>query len=139
MSRSGYSDDYYEAFPNAEYLYSYNVDRAIQGKRGQKFLRDLITALDAMPVKRLIQGYLVNDGEVCTIGAVGISRGIDMNNLDPDDSCLVAKKFGISECLVREITFQNDEHGDFGYHEDETPEQTWRRMRDWATKCLAKI
>jgi len=37
------------------------------GRRGQKFLRDLIVALDEMPVKRLIKNDLHAHGEVCTL------------------------------------------------------------------------
>lgn len=136
MSRSGYSEDYDELFPNAGMLYARNVERATQGKRGQAFLRDLIQALDAMPVKRLIAGDLVHGGEVCAIGALGVARGIDMSNLNPEDADRVAKRFGIAECLARETVFQNDEHGDFWYHKEESPEERWQRMRDWAAGNL---
>ena len=138
MSRSGYSEDYDELFPNAGMFYARNVERAMEGKRGQKFLRELIQALDAMPVKRLIAEDLVRDGEVCAIGALGLSRGVDMSDLDPEHADRVADRFGIAECLAREVTFQNDEHGDFWHHDTESPEARWQRMRNWAARNLKK-
>lgn len=51
MSRSGYNDD----IDNwALIKWRGQVASAIRGKRGQKMLRDLLAALDAMPEKSLI-------------------------------------------------------------------------------------
>ena len=132
MSRSGYIDDYDDVFPNTYWLYMANVDRAVNGKRGQKFFRDCLAALDAMPEKRLITESLVADGEYCTLGVLGNARGIDMTGLNPDDARRVGKVFGIAECIAREAVFENDENG-WRYNEakDETPEQRWVRMRAW--------
>ncbi len=136
MSRSGYSEDYDDQFPNASALYSRNVERATEGKRGQKFFRDLLAALDDMPVKRLITEELVREGEVCALGALGHARGVDMSNIYPEDAPNVGKLFGIAECLAREVVFQNDEQGDFRSSEEESPEERWKRMRAWAEQCL---
>ena len=73
MSRSGYTDD--PVNPERMALYRQAVRRAIQGKRGQRLLADLVKALDAMPVKRLITGALVDDGEACALGVVALGRG----------------------------------------------------------------
>lgn len=127
MSRSGYTEDYDELFPNSLALYRRNVERTIDGKRGQAFLRDLLTALDGMPVKRLISDSLALDGEVCAIGALGRFRGVDMQDIDPEDAPLIGRTFGITEILAREVVFENDE----GVWSSETPEERWQRMRSW--------
>ena len=61
MSRSGYvdCDD-----PLAAGRWSAQVKSAMRGKRGQAFLRELASAMDAMPVKELIADELINsEGE----------------------------------------------------------------------------
>lgn len=125
MSRSGYSDD--GDYNNTIGLYRHAVDRAIAGKRGQAFMRELAAALDAMPVKELIAEELAEAGHVCAIGAVGLARGIDMSALDPEDPEGVGVTFGISETMAREIVFVNDENGPWR----ETPANRWKRMRAW--------
>jgi hypothetical protein len=135
MSRSGYSEDYDETFPNAGALYSENVNRAIQGKRGQAFMRDLVLALDALPEKRLISESLVHDGEVCAIGAVGLARGVDMSGVNPDDAARVGKMFGIAEAMAKEVVYQNDEGAPYWLGE-ETPEARWSRVREWAVSQI---
>ena len=131
MSRSGYSDD-------GEFLdlYRANVDRAIAGKRGQTFLRELAAALDAMPVKRLIPGELEINGEVCALGAIGVKRGLDMSDVELYDPSDVAKLFGIARCLAAEIEYINDE--DWEAPPNETPEQRWARVRRWVEDNIVR-
>lgn len=139
MSRSGYSEDYEdydEEFPNAGALYHTSVLNAIYGKRGQKFIRDLVSALDALPEKRLISESLIREGAVCAIGAVGLARGIDMTDINPEDARKVGELFGIAPRMAREIVFENDEAGSYYQMRDETPEGRWTRMRDWAARHL---
>jgi hypothetical protein len=129
VSRSGYSDDVWGSEYN---LYRGAVDAAIYGKRGQQMLRELRDALDAMPVKRLVRGELeTTDGEVCALGCLGRTRGVDMGDLDPDDAKSVAKAFNIAESLAREVVFLNDEDS-----WSETPEQRWQQMRSWCDKHI---
>jgi hypothetical protein len=125
MSRSGYSDD---LEPLALGRWRAQVKSAIRGKRGQAFLREMLDALDAIPAKRLIVEDLVNGGEVCALGSVGVKRGIDMKPLDPHDPQRLSSVFGIAHQLVSEIEYENDECGS-----NETPEQRWQRMRDWVS------
>ena len=141
MSRSGYSDD----FDGPElHLYRGAVQSAIGGRRGQAFLRDMLTAMDAMPVKRLIahdlaapdlvsfsHWGLIEAESVCAIGAVGKARGIDMRDIDPEDSEAVAKAFGIADSMAREITFMNDEAWWRA-----TPEERFVRMRTWIVENI---
>lgn len=58
MSRSGYIDDYDDDNGSLA-MYRGQVASAMRGKRGQAFLRGLLSALDEMPEKRLIAGHLV--------------------------------------------------------------------------------
>lgn len=105
------------------------VNASIKGKRGQKLLHELATGMDAMPAKRLIANELVTAGDFCALGVVGINRGLDMAEIDPEDSAEVAKQFDIADALAREIVFVNDEMGSW----KETPEQRWVRVRAWVT------
>jgi len=131
MSRSGYVDDYED--PGALNRWRANVERTLRGKRGQTFLRDLAASLDAMPVKELISGELVeSDGSMCAIGTVAASRGIDLNTLDPSDWDAVAGAFRISSVMAREIVYENDEAGPW----KETPADRWKRMRAWVDAWL---
>jgi hypothetical protein len=82
VSRSGYSDDCNERELN---LWRGTVARAIRGKRGQAFLREMRDALDAMPEKRLAEGVLATEGECCAMGAVAVRRGLDTVEIDETD------------------------------------------------------
>lgn len=137
MSRSGYCDDMEDQWAMIRWRGA--VKSAIRGKRGQSLLRELIAALDAMPKKALCVGELVTtEGEVCTLGAVGLARGIDMRGVDPEEPEHVAAAFGIARALAQEIVWENDENA-WRYRDQrlETPEERWQRMRDWAVKNLA--
>ena len=83
-------------------------------------------ALDVLPVKRLVKNELEADGEVCTLGAVGLKRGLPMTSLDPEDHDSIADAFGIAGAMAREIMYLNDEEGN-----EETPEARYERMRAW--------
>lgn len=129
MSRSNYDDccDGWELI-----RWRGAVASAIKGGRGQTLLRDMITALDAMPEKRLIAASLEHRGEVCALGCVGRMKGIDMANLDPEDPAGVAHAFHIAPALAQEVVHVNDEWGP----RNETPEARWVRMRGWVVKHL---
>ena len=130
MSRADYS---YDIDSWELIMWRGQVASAIRGKRGQALLRDLVTALDALPEKSLTFGELETEGgEVCALGAVGKLRGIDMKEIDPSEPDVVAGAFDVAEQLAREIVHQNDEGGPW----KETPEQRWQRMREWAVGNL---
>jgi len=123
MSRSNYTDD-------CEYLALWRaaVTNALNGKRGQAFLKEMLIVLDAMPVKRLIVEDLIDDvGEVCALGSIGKARGIDLSILDPYDYSSMASVFGIAQCMIQEIEYENDECGPW----KETPERRYDRIRAW--------
>ena len=125
MNRSGYDDrcDGWELI-----RWRGAVNSAIRGKRGQAFLREMLDALDAMPVKRLIAHELEDHGDVCAMGAVGQQRGINMQSINAEERDDVAAAFGIAPALAAEIAFIND---DDGYSGKTTPEQRWASVRAW--------
>lgn len=124
MSRSGYSDD----IDNwALIRYRGAVASSFHGRRGRAFLREMLDALDALAVKRLVAEDLEAEGEVCALGAVGRRRGMDMTDLDPCDAETMSYVFGVAPAFIREVTYMNDEH----LWKPETPEERFSRMRDW--------
>lgn len=146
MSRSGYVDDCDDALALGRWRAQ--VASAIRGKRGQAFLRELAEAMDAMPQKVLIAGELVNDeGDCCTIGVVCKTRGVDVSQIDCEESEQVGAAVGIARQLAAEIEYLNDECCE-RYEPDpdrpgrwrvryETPEERWVRMRQWVEKQIA--
>jgi len=132
MSRSGYSDD----GDNCN-LWRGAVDRAIEGKRGQQFLKDLLAALDGMADKKLISEELELGGEFCTLGAIGKARGVDVTDIDPEDSQRIAKLFNIANAMACEIVYMNDEaYIGSNWREEEKPENRWVRMREWVVSKI---
>ena len=165
MSRSGYSDDN-DDDPLAHWRWRQAVKCAIEGKRGQGLLRELMEALDAMLDKRLFPGsFATAEGEVCTLGVLGIKRGTQMGDLGNDDDCdpvEVGRRFGIAKAMAAEIMYLNDEYVDeWGWvdvefcgpvrpfwpdwgrhtksvrrHNDSHPAERWQRMRAWVAGSL---
>lgn len=139
MSRSGYCDDW----DGDQWQYALamgTVASAMRGKRGQKFFRDLVAALDAMPAKRLVADVLIREDstgfeEVCALGALGKARGVDLKPLNPDDARRIGEVFDISTTLAREVVYENDEAA-WG---EETPEQRWFRVRKWAASNIKDL
>lgn len=147
MSRSGYTDDY----SGTEWdwiMWRGAVESALRGKRGQLLLMEMLTALDALPIKRLVADELVETEwqsishwghfaleSVCAIGAVGRKRGVDMRKLDPEDYSTVAGTFDVAEAMAREIVWINDEGGNYR----ETPEERFVRVRKWVTRQIGVI
>lgn len=143
MSRSGYVDD---CDDNLQFgRWRGIVASTIRGRRGQSFLNEMLAALDAMPVKRLIANDLAAPDmvpcshwglyeaeSVCALGAVGKVRGVDMAALDPDEYESVASTFNISAPLAQEIVWMNDEAGSW----KETPEQRFVRIRKWVSSQI---
>jgi hypothetical protein len=114
------------------------VESALRGKRGQKFLRDLIDGLDALPEKVLIAGRLQEPetGCVCAIGAVGLKRGVALEPLETfaeqGGGHELGRAFDVARQLALEVEYINDEAG----HYNETPEARWARVRKWAVSNL---
>ena len=134
MSRSDYNDD----IDNwALIKYRGRVASATRGKRGQAMFKAMLAALDAMPVKELIDGALQEPGgQVCAFGALAHARGVDVSKVDPENARAVAEVFDIAEPLAREVVFENDE-GNWSSH-NETPAQRWSRMCAWVDRQILK-
>jgi len=171
MSRSGYRD--YDGDGDRDDILAAGrwkaaLKSAFSGERGRRFLADLRDAMDAMPVKRLISGELVDsDGEVCAIGSVGVKRGVDMSDMvkpadcsqddwDSDWECDAeerAEQLGglldIAPCMAQEVMYQNDEcdilrldaTGEVlhSWRGQRPPEERWVRMRKWVAKKLGEV
>jgi hypothetical protein len=128
VSRSGYNEDC-DGWDLIRWRGA--VNSAIKGKRGQQLLTEMATALDAMPVKKLISDELISkDGEVCALGAVAKYKSLPVDNIDPHDSAQVAGTFNIAEALAREIAFINDD----AYCV--TPEYRWKVVRQWVNENI---
>jgi hypothetical protein len=147
MSRSGYNDGCWDDDNNIHMInYRGAVKSALEGKRGQAFLQEMLEAMAAHPVKELIAGDLVGVGHVtcshwglfettsaCALGTVALKRGLDVSKLDPDDYASVAATFGISEAMAREIMFENDEAG---YWRTLTDAARFDHVRRWIEATL---
>lgn len=129
MSRSGYTDDC-DGWQLIRWRGA--VASAIRGKRGQAFLQEMRAALDSLPEKKLIAEELEAEGAVCAIGAVGLRRGVKMDDLDPYDRESVAARFDVPHALACEIFWEND------IFSEETPEARFARIRGWVESLIRK-
>lgn len=128
MTRSGYIDD----VEHIE-LYRASVDRALNGKRGQLFLREMAEAMDGMHVKVLIHGKMVDDnGGCCAIGSVCLARGMETDSINYDCPHSVGRAMGIAKSMAAEIEYMNDE-----WIETESTERRWEWMRSWVQEKLS--
>jgi hypothetical protein len=130
MSRSGYSDDCFNIWRRI--MWRGAVGSAIRGNRGQAFLREMVSAMDALSEHKLIANKLEMNGQVCALGAVGKARGLDMSKIDYEDKDIVSAAFGIAAALAAEIAFMNDEDT----YCAETPQQRFVRMRQWVVENI---
>ena len=142
MSRHGFCDyiDYDEDENLLMGRWRGRVASASRGRRGQAFFRDMVAALDAMPVKELHPHNVMGDC-LCAMGAVAAFRGVDLGKaqeeLDDEGGDhewateYTGEALNIASCLARETAFENDE----GLW-NETPAQRWARMRAWAARHL---
>ena len=163
MSRSGYSEydggDAYDDLRAAGW--AANVRRCMRGRAGQAFLWELYQSLEALPSKRLIQHSLEARGEYCALGAVALSRGIEIpaelratddeaDDWDDEGTYeVMGKLLRVKELLAREIMWQNDDCDDVhdvegpaqawcsGPSRYDSPEERWQRMREWVVSKLA--
>ena len=101
--------------------------RAIGGKPGQKFLKELEQAILDLPTRRLVGEVFAEEGDVCALGAVAKKRGMgDLSGLEDETEHEVGDAFGITPTLAWEIMYANDEC--YGMP---TPEQRYERVLRW--------
>lgn len=137
--------------------YEHNVKQALKGKRGQKILREMEEALLAMPEPKLIKNrFTTAKGECCAIGALVAHRfaplwGVsfaeaaarlaleeDEDGFDEyeeaDETMNQGLKAGLTQTLVWEIAYRND---DYGWNQ--TDEQRWEYMLGWVRRHLRPL
>jgi hypothetical protein len=132
MSRHGYIDGGFDDNESRARWIAWRgvIASATRGKRGQRFFRELLAALDAMPEKRLVEGELEADGENCALGVLGKAKGVALDAVDTYDEQQLGELFDIARQLSQEVMYVNDD--DVGRRRNsETPEQRWQRVRDW--------
>ena len=138
-----------------------NLRRAIEGKKGQEFLKKLLAALDAMELKELHTDDFKNkNGGLCAIGCYANHFKIRVDDLYSDDAFSISKRLGISKTLAFKIIFQNDENlvndemridfllvgpvrprfPEWGSHhqvryvpDPDAPRKRWEAMRQWVS------
>ena len=81
MSRSNYIEDCDNEWEMI--CWRGAVASAIKGKRGLQMFRDMLSALDAMPEKRLIANSLEAGDGVCALGCLARAKAIDVSRLEP--------------------------------------------------------
>jgi hypothetical protein len=122
--RINYSDEE-EDFPGQYSLWQANCERSINGKVGQKALRELETALLALPEKRLIADELENaEGEVCAIGAIKKYRNVEVQS-DPEEMEEVGVELGMPRLVAWKVVCLNDIEIDGKYVEAAGPATAW--------------
>lgn len=118
------------------------IRSAIRGKRGQSFLRELVTALDALPSPELSCGALEDlaTGCCCAFGAVRRLRGPESVKLwfhpeeedtSPDD---LAKPFGVSLTLAWAVVQANEDMNES--NTEQGRRRRWADVRAWAMRHL---
>lgn len=150
MSR--FDDCYDEDFPNQAALYQANTERALKGKRGKAFLRELEAALLTLSEKRLIEGRVCEEGQVCAMGALALKRKVDsgmqvkealewLEAEAPEEGYadetgrFMEKHFGIMERLSIHAAYVNDEYGAYGR---QTAEERYGKVLKWVQEELAR-
>jgi hypothetical protein len=148
--RIGYSDE--EDFPGQFGLWQGNCQRSLHGKAGQVALRELESALLALPEKRLIAEQLQDDwGDVCAIGAVAMQRNAITEEMKADaeyDMERIGEDLGMPRLVAWKVVEQNDLQfngndlvlleGPYRWPAEQpyayvpiTPEQRYERMLAW--------
>ena len=125
-----------------------NMKVAPGSKNGQRYLRELKAALEAMPLRRLLRGELAgyapgNEELVCALGAFAMYKGTSFNDLDAyqgaDGSIELAQAHGMTQTLAYMVGIENDRtRWDVAARSlrPESPEQTWQRMYDWTCSLI---
>lgn len=158
--RIGYSED--EDYPGQHSLFHANCARALLGKKGQVALRELEAALVALPSKRLVAHKLVEQGDVCAIGALALHKGATEEHLETlDDEYMegVGEEYGLPHLVAWKVVEKNDidlesysvlapgpnQYGFYhGYQPGYrltikvTPEKRYEYMLTWVRALLAK-
>ena len=132
MSRYPEGDDYDENWALNMGRWQRNLKTTVNSPNGKKILQELKEALEAMPIRELIQGSLVETKLIgynledehqvmvptdsyCAIGALAACKGIDVAEFageDPDYyeiTTELAYELGINQTMAYAIATCNDE------------------------------
>lgn len=114
-----------EDYPGQFALWDANCRRSMNGRAGQRALREFEAALLALPTKRLIHGRLTDDeGEVCAIACYAKHKGVDVSKFDPEDeSDDVGIAAGMPHLVAWQVVALNDIHLDTVWEVAEGPLQ----------------
>jgi hypothetical protein len=138
--RINYTED--EDFPGQFALWQGNCQRALSGKRGQESLRELESALLALPSKRLIANELDNGEDVCAIGALARYKHLTPF-ADPESEMEdVGVECGMPRLVAWKVVEINDNEFDFRYvgnqRVDYTPEERYAAILKWVQKQIGE-
>ncbi len=156
MARINYCDD--EDFPGQFDLWNGNIERSCAGYFGQWALKELETALLALPKPRLVRKALADDGDVCAVGCLVLAlrekRGhdraavlADLQTSDPDDDDAaerMAVPLGVPRLVVWKLVALNDIECESRWDpvrqrsEDMTPEERFDHVLAWVRSHLAR-
>lgn len=152
MSR--YCNDSDSEYPS--HWWQTDLERALTSGRGQRILREIETALRAMPERRLISDAIVEwdedeqAGAVCAVGAYAAFKQVQAGKSWADSFAMLAERhsgdadewqtewLGRSVGLARTVAWYlgwlNDER--FGHLK---PRQRWRAMLRWVRSEIKPV
>lgn len=136
--RISYSDE--ENYPGEFELWQGNCNRSLAGKKGQKSLQELKSALLALPSKRLIEYELDNGEDVCAIGALVRFKKLTPHS-DPEfEMDEVGIECGMPRLVAWKVVEVNDTYFDFHYVDGKqirySPEERYEAVMKWIDKHL---
>ena len=114
-----YSDE--EEYGGEFALWQANCERSLAGRKGQRALQRLDSALERMPAKRLEHEVLVEPGgAVCAIGAQVVEERIEEEG----------RKLGMPRLVAWAVAVENDQE------RHESPEERYEWMVGWVRKRI---
>ena len=131
-----------ESYPGEFALLEGNCRRSLQGRRGQKALEALKSALLAMPVKELhIDIFVEATGETCAIGARmiqkkvdrGMSRDLAVRECSKEDPCEIQQigvKLGMPPLVAWSVSVENDQDP------SRSPTERYQHVLNWVKRQL---
>jgi len=142
--------DYNEDGDHMMYLWMGTATRAINGKPGQKILRELKAGLEALPEKRLVYSQVSDGKDVCAVGSLMLHRLMQIGKTREEALAILKKKYtppphveglgptelskdvGMTYTLAWEIMEKNDGNRSYKL----TPEERYERVLKWVTEQI---
>lgn len=98
-------------------MWEYNLNRTIAGGKGQALLRTLRDALEALPSKRLIEGRLAKDGDVCAVGAFRAYQIARDNGVNMEAAIARTEEIEVAQCKQHDPHWTG-EPDDYSYYDE---------------------